>query len=515
MSELELKHRHPVYRYAGWAGLALLCVLVAITFVYFSYYSGLFVGLLAPFGLIAPAALFVFFSLEKARLWWARVMVALLPMGLIFQFGSKDFPITLALFFFLINFFVIILDKLGGYTGERRGPTPLRKPLGIWLVTIIFSTLVSRFAINGILDLIPLLLASTVYVYVRLYIKDERELESLIKAFTVGACFSLFSGLFELYKGVTYTANLSRESLTISMYSGVFRIDGSFFGPNSFVFFTGSVGLLYGVMFFYWKNWRWKLFSLVLSITACVLSVFTYSRGGIVGLAAGLLFLILALPPPKKRLRLYLIVIPLALVVVVGVTIPVIGAQARGTGIISSQVLEKVQLESLTPAQIADIISALSRPIMWVNSIEFWKTSPIWGIGHGNFEGWFNEVMPKMFHYFGFYPRHPHNLFVYALLSTGIIGLGCLMVIIVKLTGYLFGGVRHRKTFIGYLSIALISIWILIFTHGLVDAVFVLPLTLSLAGIFFLFLGMSTFVMDAVKKRRELEKVQKQSEVTA
>jgi putative inorganic carbon (HCO3(-)) transporter len=515
VSELELKHRHPIYRFAGWAGLALLCTLVAVTFVFFSYYSGLFAGLLAPCGLIAPAALFLFFGLERARLWWARIMVALLPMGLIFQFGSKEFPITLALLIFLINLFVIAFDKLYGYTGERRGPTPLRRPLGIWLVTIIFSTLVSRFALHGILELIPLLLAATVYVYVRLYVKDERELESLIKAFTVGACFSLGSGVYELYKGVTYTANLSRESQTMTMYSDVFRIDGSFFGPNSFVFFSGSAGLLYAVMFFYWRDWRWKLFSLALAVTGFVLSIFTYSRGGIVGLAAGAFFLLLALPPPKKRLRLYLLIIPLALALVAVVTLPVIGAQARGTGLVSPQELERILIESPTPAKIADAISSLSRPIMWVRSLEFWRTSPIWGIGHSNFEGWFNVVMPKMFHYFGFYPRHPHNIFIYALLSTGIIGLACLLVIIAKLTNYLFGGIRHRGSFIGYLSIALVSIWILIFVHGLVDAVFVLPLTLSIAGIFFLYLSMSTFVMDAVKRRRALEKARGESEITA
>jgi len=507
VSELELRQRHPIHRFAGWAGLALLCVLAAVSFTYFAYTYRFIIGLLAVGVLIAPAALFLVLSHEKARLWWARIMVALLPLGLLFRFGSDQVPITPATFMFLVNLFVIVLDKLQGREMASRGPTPLRKPLGICLVTIIFSTLLSRFAAHGMLELIPLLLSASVYVYIRTKIHDERELESLVKAFTVGACYSLGSGFFELYKGQTYTADLSHESQSITMYSDVFRVDGSFYGPNSFVYFSASVALLYTVMFFYWKSWRWKIFSLALAVSGVVLSIFSYSRGGVVGLAAGMLFLILALPPPKKRLKMYLVIIPLALVVVIGVTMPVIGAQSRGTGLIDPRELQQVALKAESSGEVADLISSLARPIMWYWSLEFWKNSPIWGIGHSNFEGYFNLVMPDMFRMFGFYPRHPHNIFIYALLSTGVIGLGCLIVIIAKLAGYLFGGIRHRGTFIGYFSIALMGIWVLTFVHGLVDAVFVLPLTMPLAGMFFWFLASSTFVMDAVKERRAREKM--------
>jgi len=506
VSELELKERHPIYRFAGWAGLALLCTLVAVSFTYFAYNRRFIVGLLSVAALIAPAALFLVFAHEKARLWWARIMVALLPLGLLFRFGPDEFYFTPALFMFLINLFVIVLDKLQGREVEKPKPTPLAKPLGIWLVTIVFSTIVSRFAVHGVLELIPLLLASTVYVYVRLYIRDERELESLIKAFTVGACYSLGSGYFELAKGVTYTADLSHESQSVNMYADVFRVDGSFFGPNSFVYFSASCTLLYGVMFFYWRKWRWKIFALVLAISGAVLSIFTYSRGGVVGLAAGLLFLVLALPPPKKRKKMYLVLIPIALVVAAAVAIPVMGEQARGTGLVDPQELQQVSVSSESAGQMANLISSLARPIMWYWSLEFWKNSPIWGIGHSNFEGYFNLIMPDMFRMFGFYPRHPHNIFIYALLSTGLIGLGCLIFIVVKLTRFTFSGIRHRGTFIGYLSIALGSLWLLTFIQGMVDAVFVLPLTIPLAGFFFFFLASSTFVMDAVKERLALEK---------
>ncbi|OGD78881.1 MAG: hypothetical protein A2Y64_08595 [Candidatus Coatesbacteria bacterium RBG_13_66_14] len=505
MSELELKERHPIYRFAGWAGLVLLCILVAVTFAYFAYTRRFMIGLLGVAALIVPAALFLVFAHEKARLWWARIMVALMPLGLLFRFDTGEFHLTPALFMFLVNLFVIVLDKLQGYEGEKPKPTPLAKPLGVWLVTIIFSTLVSRFAVHGVLELIPLLLASTVYVYVRLYIRDERELESLIKAFTVGACYSLGSGYFELVKGVTYTADLSRESQSITMYSDVFRVDGSFYGPNSFVYFSASCAILYGVMFFYWRKWRWKIFSLGLALSGAVLSIFTYSRGGVVGLAAGILFVILALPPPKKRRSLYLVVIPLALAVAIGVAIPVLGEQSRGTGLVDPQEMQEVAVSTESAGQVADLISSLARPIMWYWSFEFWKKSPVWGIGHSNFEGYFNLVMPDMFRMFGFYPRHPHNIFIYALLSTGLIGLACLLVIVGKLTRYTFSGIRHRGTFIGYLSIALGGVWLLTFIQGLVDAVFVLPLTLSLAGFFFFFLASSTFVMEAVKERRARE----------
>ncbi|MCX7022524.1 MAG: O-antigen ligase family protein [bacterium] len=507
MSEIELSHRHPIQRFSGWAGLALICVLVGVTFTYFAYTYRFIIGLLASAALIAPVVLFLVFAHEKARLWWARIMVALMPLGLLFRLGNDEFYITPALFMFLINLFVIVLDKLQGYEGEKPKPTPLAKPLGIWLFTIVFSTVVSRYAVHGLLDLIPLLLASTVYVYVRLYIRDERELESLIKAFTVGACFSLGSGYFELAKGVTYTADLSHESQSVTMYSDVFRVDGSFYGPNSFVYFSASCALLYSVMFFYWRNWRWKIFSLVLAISGAVLSIFTYSRSGVVGLAAGMGFLILALVPPKKRRKLYLILIPLALAVAAGVLIPVMGAQSRGTGLVDPQELQQSTVTADSAGQVADVISSLARPIMWYWSFEFWKTSPIWGIGHSNFEGYFNLVMPDMFRMFGFYPRHPHNIFIYALLSTGLIGLGCLIVILVKLVKFTFSGIRHRGTFIGYLSIALASIWLLTFIQGMVDAVFVLPLTLPLAGFFFFFLASSTFVMDAVKERHAREKM--------
>jgi len=65
VSELELKQHHPIHRFAGWAGLALLCVLAAVSFTYFAYTYRFIIGLLAVGVLIAPAALFLVLSTRR------------------------------------------------------------------------------------------------------------------------------------------------------------------------------------------------------------------------------------------------------------------------------------------------------------------------------------------------------------------------------------------------------------------------------------------------------------------
>jgi len=505
--QFTLFSRNGLKKSLGLLGVLALSLLAAMVFVTVAYSGNILLGFVSGLALLMPIGVLIFFSEAKFRTWWGRANVALLPMGLIVKLDVGAVAVNFALFIFFINLLIILTDKLVGTPRNPKRKSFIRLPLLIWFAVIVLSTALSRQPYYGFMDLIPLLLAASVFAYLRNYVQDEKEVERLIKFFAIGVGYALLIGLLEIQSGHLY-GPLFRQSNITADFGADLRTTGPFDNANSFAYFAGVGALFFAPLFFYWKDWKWKLVSVGFFLSGILLVVNTFSRGGLIGFAGGLVFMLLALAPPKKKLTIWMIIIPMVLGAGVVYLSSGVGGK-RSLSVSMDNIQGSIQQAMITGDETAlnDIISFAARPIIWINALSFWSESPLIGIGHHNFLFRFRAVAPDILSTIVYMITHTHNILINTLTEEGLIGLGCLIAIIIQLLRYLIGGIRHRRTMIGYLAIGLAAVFVHIFTHGLIDSIFVIGSHSVEAGIFFLMLAFSSFVADAVKTRREKEKL--------
>jgi putative inorganic carbon (HCO3(-)) transporter len=505
--QIALLTKNGLKKTLGWLGVLALSLVAALVFVTVAYAGNVLLGFVSGLALLMPIGVIIFFSEAKFRVWWGRANVALLPMGLIVKFELGVVAVNFALFIFFINLLIIITDKLLGTPRSPRRRSFIHWPLLIWFAVIILSTALSRQPYYGFMDLIPLLLAGSVFAYLRNYVESEEEVERLIKFFAVGVGYALLIGLMEVQTGHLY-GPLFRQSNITADFGTDLRATGPFDNANSYAYFAGIGALFFAPLFFHWKDWKWKLVSVGFFLSGTLLVINTFSRGGLIGFAGGLVFMLLALAPPGKKLVIWMIIIPMVLGAGVVFLTSGVGGK-RSLGVSMENIEGSIQTAMLTGDEEAlnDIISFAARPIIWINALSFWSESPLIGIGHHNFLFRFHAVAPDILSTILYMITHTHNIFINTLTEEGLIGLGCLIAIIIQLLRYLIGGIRHRRTMISYLAIGLAAVFVHIFTHGLIDSIIVIGGHSVETGIFFLMLAFSSFVADAVKKRRQQEKL--------
>ena len=181
------------------------------------------------------------------------------------------------------------------------------------------------------------------------------------------------------------------------------RVAGTLEGPNQF---AGWLNLLLPVLFARMLGDRnpW----LVASVAACALAeVATLSRSGIVAAIAGGA-VVLIVTRPSRRVGLSFAagaVIVAATLVAIGLSI---GLEAR-----FFSVAEVPQPDHLG-----------TRAILWAAALDLWRTSPLIGIGAGNFEFDLGLVGHPEVH------THANSLYLQALSETGLVGLGAVLYLI-------------------------------------------------------------------------------------
>ncbi len=178
--------------------------------------------------------------------------------------------------------------------------------------------------------------------------------------------------------------------------AGVPRVSGSLEGPNQF---AGWLNVLVPVLFARTLVHRnaWLVTALVLSAAA---EAATLSRSGIVaGLAAAAVVLLVTRPSRQVGVRFGVGAVALV-VILVGLGLAV-GLEAR----------------FFTLAEVPQPDHLGTRAILWSSAVELWRTSPLVGIGAGNFEFELGMVgHPEV-------RTHANSIYLQALAETGLVGL--------------------------------------------------------------------------------------------
>jgi O-antigen ligase len=181
------------------------------------------------------------------------------------------------------------------------------------------------------------------------------------------------------------------------------RVSGSLEGPNQF---AGWLNLLVPVLFARTLVHRnpWLVVALVL---AAATEAATLSRSGIVaGLVAAAIVVIVTRPSRRDGVRF-----GLGAVTLVGILI--VAGLALG-----------LESRFFTLAEIPQPDHLGTRAILWQSAIDLWRTSPLVGIGAGNFEFDLGIVgHPEV-------QTHANSVYLQALSELGLVGLAAMVMLI-------------------------------------------------------------------------------------
>jgi O-antigen ligase len=209
-------------------------------------------------------------------------------------------------------------------------------------------------------------------------------------------------GLFEVAAAVHELLFGSSSGVIISGHNFP-RVAGTLEGPNQF---AGWLNLLLPVLFA--RLLRDRNPWLVAAVVLCALTeLATLSRSGIVAaLVAGAVVLVVTRPSRKVGLRFAAgAVVVAAILVTLGLAI---GLEAR--------------FFSLAEVPQPDHLG--TRAILWTAALDLWRTSPLVGIGAGNFEFDLGMVGHPEVH------THANSLYLQALSETGLIGFAATLFMI-------------------------------------------------------------------------------------
>ena len=325
--------------------------------------------------------------------------------------------------------------------------------LAIALISTGFSP-VPAAAAKGLLKLISYL---GVYALMRKLL-DQRSLwwDRLLAALLSGGLLSSVLALRQLYASTEELAGWADPN---SVSAGTIRIYGPLGNPNLLAGYLIPLLALAVVACLRWQRLSFRLFAGVTAAMAGAATLFTYSRGGWLGLlaAAGVLGILLLLrstahwPPLWRRLLPLAALLIGALVVVVAVT-----------------QLEPIRTRVMSLLAGRGDSSNNFRINVWLAAIDMVQDRPWLGIGPGNAA--FNSIYP-LYQQPKFNALSAYSVPLEILVETGIPGLlACLGLLASSVQAGLRIHGRHGLIAIG--SLAAIAG---LLTQGITDTIFFRP----------------------------------------
>ncbi len=259
----------------------------------------------------------------------------------------------------------------------------------------------------------------------------------------------------------------AREAEIIAGYT-VARIAGPLDGPNQL---AGFLGIVMPVLVAFWCL-RPRLpaegLAILVGILACIV---TFSRGGMVGLAAGLLVIgaVHAAKAPRKTFAIalgtYVVISMLAFLVFAG-SAPHAVAAALGAG------------------QSHDFNNGLgSRLDLWQSAYAMWRAHQLFGIGPGNYE-------LAIGHYVAGLHTHANGMFFQTLAEQGVLGLLAFLAVTAASVGVFLR--RLDNPF----ALGAIGASTALAFHQIVDCIVIYP---KVGVIWWIILGVGAASVDALR----------------
>jgi putative inorganic carbon (HCO3(-)) transporter len=286
---------------------------------------------------------------------------------------------------------------------------------------------------------------------------------------------------------------------------GFYRAYGTFEQPNPYAGFLGlSLPLALGVVIgelaagpltlrgLFRRLARIRtLLALAAAFLIAAALLMSWSRGGWLGAAAGLLAM-LALLPRRRWLGLLL----------VGVLV-FCGWIALRSGLLPAAIAERLtgfaeytQFQDARGVDVTpDNYAVLERMAHWQAALAMADDHPWLGVGFGNYEAAYNDYALLNWPY----PLgHAHNYYLNLLAEVGIVGLGAYLAfwgVVIWMTLRLLRRLRYPQR---GLALGLMGVWIHLSTHQLVDKLFVNNIYLHLGALLGIIVLLAGQVQDHV-----------------
>ncbi len=277
--------------------------------------------------------------------------------------------------------------------------------LGIAVLATGFSP-VPAAAAKGLIKLLSYL---GVYALMQQLLSARPEWwDRLVAALLGGSLITSVMALRQLYGP---TEELARWADPNSLSAGTVRIYGPLGNPNLLAGYLVPILPLALIAFIRWRRWGSRCFAAVTLVLGAVATLFSYSRGGWLGMLAalGVLVLLLVLRAIRSWPAIWRRLVPLVLLVMAGVTLAIAVTQVDPI---------RTRVASLLAGR--GDSSNNFRINVWLAAIEMIQDRPWLGIGPGNAA--FNAIYP-LYQQPKFNALSAYSVPLELLVETGIPGL--------------------------------------------------------------------------------------------
>ena len=305
-------------------------------------------------------------------------------------------------------------------------------------------------------------------------IENKQELAGFLKFLLLGAFFVSLYGIYQYLVGTPLPAGWVDVEQNPAIRTRVYSVFGN---PNVLASYLVLLIPFSCALFLDTKKVAVKFAYFALTGTLCLTLLFTFSRGGWLGVLASLL--VFALLKDRRVLILILIVL-----------------------LASAALLPEVFLQRISTIGSPLDTSNAYRLRVWQESLGIIKDFPLTGIGLGHES--FLSIYPFYMLDRGKSPFHTHNTYLQVLVETGIIGL---LVFLWLLLSYFKRGLKAiastRDKELKYLMIASLSATVGILTQGIGEVIIYLPKITILfwinIALLFLSIKIAEQQMDSIK----------------
>jgi O-antigen ligase len=378
-------------------------------------------------------------------------------------FAVVFLPDALTLLVFGITILVIFIELIF-YDSFEYNVTPVGNILFLLLSIFTIRTVFSVDRSGSIRDFV-LNVGSIVFIFLWTQLKIDKEKFRKIVYFLLFTAF--LSGLYGI---VQYIIGVPMESGWVDPTSGIeTRVFATFENPNIFAeYLIMIIPVGYAVMLRE-KKFKNRILTLGMGSTVFASLLFTFSRGGWLGAAAGaFLFLFM------YQLSMLLKFIPVALM---------------GLMLLPASILSRIaSIGSLQDA------SNFYRMQIWEKSVEIIKDYPLTGVGLG-FNS-FRKISAKYITEAD--PYHAHNTYLELAVEVGVIGLAMVIFLGLKMMGMVHHILKVDKHN-GVLMLGFFAGLISLMVHGMAEHVLYNPKIILL---FWFYVGCINSIYAGVKKER-------------
>lgn len=366
--------------------------------------------------------------------------------------------------------------------------------IGAYLAALALALLPARELTPAIKELLKWIEFAVVFAIVT----RERALSrtSLVAALLLAGSAEALVGVYQFLYRVGPEGFL--------LFGRFMRASGTFEQPNPFGGYLGlTLPLAYATALTTWREawagWRARrygpaaLWTLAVASSALMAAglVMSWSRGALLGLAAGAALVIAAL---GRRAWIGLVIAALVLALAGG------GSQNLAPAELIGRVTETLDYvgQDLTQIEVNnDNFAVIERAAHWIAAWRMFERSPWLGVGVGQYAAVYPEVaVPRWRDPLG----HAHNYLLHALAETGLVGLAAYLALIGIALAASWRVARRRSGLQQALALGALGMLGHLFAHGLFDNLYVHEMYLLVALI--LSIATDTFTQGARTRRR-------------